>query len=226
MSAITISSIQSFTDAEYAALLAACKAVPPARANYRITDFVDNLQLTVLDFQMHTTTVERAMQRFDANTRKDARDLAGLKALLAQYSDDKVGNTALAQRLWRYNHWKRADMLRKLVTFFESEGITSQEALEAWALNAEFKTHFQGRIHGMGFAVFKWLTIRAGAQTVKPDVHVRRFVETTIGRRVTACVVVEVLVRAAKDLGIPAHELDWGIWEAGRKKSGKQSKTA
>jgi len=205
----------TLSEEEYLRLVEACRVLPPAQGDYRITDFVENLLLTVVDFQMNTKAVERAMQHFKANTKKEASDLAGLKALLARYPDDKAGNTALAQRLWGYNLWTRAEMLRRLVAFFEALGVTDQAGLERWAVEAQFKD-FAGKVKGLGYAVFNWLIIRQGVDSIKPDVHVLRFVETAVGRPVKETVAVEVLVRAAKDLEMPVHKLDWAIWEAGR----------
>jgi len=204
------------SDSEYQALLQKCRELPPAQGNYRVTDYVENLLLTVVDFQMHTTAVVRAMQHFKAHAKTDVPDLAALKALFAQYSDDQAGNTALAKRLWGYHLWTRAAMLRRLVEFFESQGVTDQPSLERWAAQAEFKTHFAGRVKGLGFAVFHWLVIRQGVESIKPDVHVLRFVETAIGRPPKDWEAVQMLVRTAGDLGMPVHQLDWAIWEAGR----------
>jgi hypothetical protein len=33
----------------------------------------------------------------------------------------------------------------------------------------------------LGLAAYKWLTMRLGVETVKPDVHVHRFVESAVG---------------------------------------------
>lgn len=206
----------SYNDSEYQALLEKCRDLPPAQGNYRITDFVENLLLTVVDFQMHTTAVIRAMQYFAAHAKSDVPDLPALNALFAQYPDDQVGNSALAKHLWNYNLWTRAAMLRRLVEFFESQGVIDQPSLERWAAQAEFATHFAGRVKGLGFAVFHWLVIRQGVESIKPDVHVLRFVETAIGRPPKDWEAVQLLVRAAGELEMPVHKLDWAIWEAGR----------
>jgi hypothetical protein len=58
--------------------------------------------------------------------------------------------------------------------------------------------------------------MRQGVDTVKPDVHVRRFAEAAVGRPLSDADVVEVVTRAARLLGIRAYELDWRIWEASR----------
>ena len=58
--------------------------------------------------------------------------------------------------------------------------------------------------------------MRQGVDTVKPDVHVRRFAEAAVGRPLDDGDVVEAVERAAAALGLTAQELDWRIWEASR----------
>ena len=58
--------------------------------------------------------------------------------------------------------------------------------------------------------------MRQGVDTVKPNVHVRRFAETAVGRPLNDADVVEVVTRAARLLEIKAYEFDWRIWEASR----------
>jgi hypothetical protein len=64
--------------------------------------------------------------------------------------------------------------------------------------------------------VYQWLVMRQGVDTVKPDVHVRRFAEAAIGRRLNDQAVIELTTRAAARLGVKAFELGWRIWEASR----------
>jgi hypothetical protein len=58
--------------------------------------------------------------------------------------------------------------------------------------------------------------MRQGVDTVKPDVHVHRFVEAALGRGLSDTDAVMVLTEAARRLGRSATRLDWAIWEAGR----------
>jgi hypothetical protein len=53
-------------------------------------------------------------------------------------------------------------------------------------------------------------------ETVKPDVHVRRFAEAAVGRGLSDTEVVEVVTRAAGELAVQAYELDWRVWESSR----------
>ena len=69
---------------------------------------------------------------------------------------------------------------------------------------------------GLGPAVYQWLVMRQGVDTVKPDVHLRRFAESAAGRPLNDDDVIDVMTKAAQRLGIKAYELDWRIWEASR----------
>jgi len=95
-------------------------------------------------------------------------------------------------------------------------GVTNQDSLRRWAKSSDFERDFQGRVKGLGVAVYHWLAMRQGVDTVKPDVHVRRFAEKAVGRSLSDQDVVDVVVKAAHALGTKAYELDWAIWEASR----------
>lgn len=163
---------------ELTILTSRCRELPPAKQSYLVDDFIENLLLTVVDFQMHTTAVQRAHDHFRIHRQREIQSLDELKRVMARYTDDRNGNTGLAQCLWGYKLWTRAGLLRRLAEYFESVGVTSQAGLRAWAVKTSFKNDFQGKIMGLGLAVYNWLVMRQGVETVKPDVHIRRFVET------------------------------------------------
>ena len=71
----------------------------------------------------------------------------------------------------------------------------------------------------MGYAIFKWLQIRLGVETVKPDVHVMNFVKDCIGRVPRNEETVRAIERVAQKIGIRASRLDFAIWGYQRDKS-------
>lgn len=180
-------------------------------------DFILNLLSTVLDIQMSTTVVVRAVGHFKAKHGDRIRAMTDLRRVLGRFPDNQPGNTALAQYLWGYNLWTRAHMLRDLVDYFDGTGVRNQESLQAWAAGSDFKRDFEGKVKGLGLAAYKALVMRLGVDTVKPDTHVRRFVEAAIGRRATDAEVVTLVEAAARQLGVPAADLDWRIWEYQRR---------
>ena len=201
---------------DVAQVVAAARHLPPAEESYLETDFIMNLLETVLDYQMHTTAVVRALEHFREHRWDEIRTLDDLDAVFARYTDDQEGNTALAQYLWRYNMWTRAHQLRDLAAYFRDIGVVDQDSLRRWAEQSQFRLDFEGKVKGLGIAVYHWLVMRQGVDTVKPDVHIHRFAEAAIGRRLSDGEVVRVVAEAAHQLGLKAYELDWRIWEASR----------
>jgi hypothetical protein len=197
-------------------LAAAAHELPPAGGASIEDDFVLNLLETVLDYMLQTTVVAKALEHYKAHRWDEIRTLDELEAVLARYGADKQGNTDLALYLWGYKLWTRADQLRGLARYFRAIGVTDQDALRRWAGTSTFEADFQGKVKGLGLAVYQALVMRQGVDTVKPDVHVRRFTEAAVGRRLNDREVVGLVTEAATRLGLRPVELDWRIWEASR----------
>jgi hypothetical protein len=68
-----------------------------------------------------------------------AISLDDLELVLGRFPEDQAGNTLLAQYLWRYNLWTRAQQLRDLARYFQSIGVVDQERLREWAHRSSFK---------------------------------------------------------------------------------------
>jgi hypothetical protein len=197
-------------------LAVAARELPPAEGAPSEDDFIVNLFETVLDYMLQTAVVVKALEYYKAHRWGEIRSLDDLEVVLGRYGTDQEGNTALALHLWGYRLWTRAEQLRGLARHFRAIGVTDQGTLRRWAQTSTFETDFQGKVKGLGPAVYQALVMRQGVDTVKPDVHVRRFAEAALGRRLNDWDVVEVVTRAAGRLGLSAMELDWRIWEASR----------
>jgi hypothetical protein len=204
---------QTLARADYEKLVAACATLPAAQGNYLVYDYVENLMLSVLDFQMQEVTIHRAIANYREKARPSVSNSNELKNLLAQHPDDKDGNTLIARYLWGYNHWTRVELLRRLVDYFEERGVTSQDALKQWAEQANFERDFRGKAKGAGPAIYQWLVMRQGVETIKPDMWVHRFIQAALGYSVDDRTAIQALERVARDLDVKAYELDWRIWE-------------
>jgi hypothetical protein len=202
------------TDAEVARLAAAASRLPAATASALEDDFLTNLFVTVLDYMLRTSTVLAALEHFRRNRRDEVRTIDDLDRVLASFPADQVGDTALAIHLWGYRLWTRAGQLRDLVRFFRDVGVVDAATLQAWAHASEFERDFAGRVKGLGRAVYQSLLMRQGIDTVKPDVHLRRFGEAAVGRPLGDSDLIELTTRAARRLGVPAADLDYRIWES------------
>ena len=197
---------------EYQTTLARCLALPPAQHDYRINDYVENLLLTVVDFQLQTVAVERAMQHYREQAQRSVYDYDTLRIFLATFPDTDEGNETAAQFLWGYRLWTRVALLRGLFGYFAAQNITTQEELREWAFRTPF-ADFKGKVPGLGYAIFNWLILRQGVETIKPDTWVHRFAKNATGRTMSDTAVVALLMQVARAMAIPAYELDWRIWE-------------
>ena len=199
---------------ERRAVLEACRALPSPRGTDEDFDFIMHLVMTVLDYQLRGTTISRAGAHFRRGPALRLKTATDLRKFFDQYPDDRAGNTAAAQELWGYNYWNRAQQLRQLLEHFISVGVTDKEKLRAWAANSDFEHDFQGKVKGLGFAIYKWLVMRLGVDSVKPDIRVHRFLRRATGRALSNEEAVSVVESVAKELGRSARELDFSIWEA------------
>ena len=205
---------------EFDAIVERCRDLPPASGGYLEKDYITNLFLTVLDFQMRGRVIVNAIDHFMNNCRDEIRTLDELQRLLSNHPDDKQGNTDVALYLWGNRLWTRVALLRKLAHYFRSVEVTSQDALSQWARNSDYERDFKGKIPGMAFAIYKWLIMRQGVETIKPDIHLKRFVKSTIQRDIPELELVEVLEDVARQLKMKASHLDWAIWEYQRGAAG------
>jgi hypothetical protein len=198
---------------EFRDLLRACAALPLPDDVYADNDFVTDLLETVLNFQMLRTTVTKALNHFESNCRDKIQNFTDLEDLLKFNKDD----LSVAIYLWGYRYWNRVTLLRRLVAFFRSEGIADKDRLKRWAGESTFQRDFEGRVPGLGFAVYKWLVMRQGIQTIKPDTHVRAFVFSVTGIELDDPSLVNALAKVAARLNMQPQDLDWRIWEHQRK---------
>ena len=99
---------------------------------------------------------------------------------------------------------------------FDKNSIADQNSLNKWVMEADFERDVQGKFrsanHSIGYTLFKWLQLRIGIDTIKPDVHIINFVTHCIGRSITPEEAVSALIRVAQETNRKAFRLDAAIW--------------
>jgi hypothetical protein len=202
------------TAQEKTRILIACVELPIVQRPPRDLDYVHQVMETVLNFYIRAEAVFKSLNYFRDHVQgpHDVFTHARLAELVAGFADTREGDTECSQFFWANNHWKRARLLRGLVAFFASVGISDQATLDAWAAQANFERDFQGKVPGLGLAVFQWLIIRCGVQTVKLDVWVFRFAERILGRRLSGNVTVGLFNELAPLVGTSMSKIDATIW--------------
>ncbi len=195
-------------------MLIAVADLPFVRRSPKSTDYMRDVQLTVLDFHMHATAVGKAISHFsnEVQAPHGIHTHAQLAECLARFPDTPEGNAEASLFLWNNRHWKRAGYLRGLLAFLASVGVTDQAGLHEWVKTAQFERDFQGKVPGLGLAVFHWLLIRCGVSTIKPDVWVAKNFERVTGKHVADKVLVELFQELAPLVGESMVTIDKTIW--------------
>lgn len=206
---------------DYKKLLKECETLTEFR-DYRMYDYISILFNTVLDFQMKSPSVAKAVNYYENNNWSIIRSHADLERVLAEYPNTKKSNTLLANYLWGNNHWSRAKLLRELIKYFDNQNVRGFKSLRKWIKTAQFedieglvqvRDNKTGKvIHSIGPVLFEWLRLRLGEKTVKADVHVKNFITETLGYTLNHTAIVAVLTSIAKDMNVEPRELDAAIW--------------
>ena len=124
-----------------------------------------------------------------------------------------------------YDDAARAVVLSQVVDFLldaqrDFPGGTETDRLRAWAIDARPGDYAFTGIKGFGIAGFQYLRMLFGANTAKPDVHIRRFVEEAIGRASNDLEALYLLQRAAARLRFNLLDVDASVWEKRARPSG------
>jgi hypothetical protein len=200
------------SETELDALEHAASSIPISNFEFVADDYVIALFDTVLDYQNQAAAIQKAEDHYRELHYREIRTLDDLEAVLERFPEDRDGDDELAQYLWGNHHWRRAAELRGLAAYFRQRNVTTLRRLRTWATKSQ-EEDFVGQIKGLGPAVYRSLAMRMGVDTVKPDVHVLRFVSGAIGRNATQADAVDGLTEVAARLRIPARDLDWSVLE-------------
>lgn len=202
------------TDDEFTKLAIAVAGLPFIRPTKWETDYLEDVMHTVLNFHIQEPVVINALNFFQLQVQQQhhINDHHQLKAFLAQFPNDKDGNEAAAIFLWSNRHWTRIELLRRLLDFFESIGVTDQPSLHAWIRTATFEADFKGKVKGLGIAVWEWLRIRCGIDSIKPDIWVINFAKRVVGKRISEKALVDTFGRISPLVGESLSTIDVTIW--------------
>ena len=108
-----------------------------------------------------------------------------------------------------YNHATRANTLMAVVNY-----LTTVGDLREWARTVAPSDYKNVGIHGFGIAGWQYLRMLFDADTVKPDIRIRQYVEKVLGVQVSDPSKLLLLFEAAaKKTGMSCKDLDNAIWE-------------
>ena len=204
------------SEQELRSLVAACANLPPPRTEYRQTDFVTNLLLTVLDYRSTAEGVLKALSHYRETLWDSIRTMDDLERFLARFPDTPEGNLEAGARLWGFRAERRASELRRLIRYFRKKGVTTQRELEHWAKTSSYRD-FMGQVRGLSLQVYEAILTRQGYGTVKPAPHFTRFVSAALGRPISGEDAANAINRVAAELDLPVRDLERRIHEQSRR---------
>jgi hypothetical protein len=94
-------------------------------------------------------------------------------------------------------------------------GDSEAERLSQWAESVKPQDYLSVGVPGFGLAGFQYMRMLFGAQTAKPDVHIKRFVSNAVGNNIGDAAALSLLEEACAILKWPLLDLDYEVWEKG-----------
>ncbi len=128
----------------------------------------------------------------------------------------KEGNDGFSD-YWNYKHESRFNTLSLLVNKFvdiakDMEDLDELSALKQWGRTVNAYDFKSFNVSGIGLATFQYLRMLLGANTVKPDIHIKRAVSTAIGKKVNDMETIVLFEKACKSLNVLATSIDHNLW--------------
>lgn len=144
----------------------------------------------------------------------EINSLFKLKELLNNLSYEDVA------KFLNYKHQQRVDILKRLVNKLieicniESQDLQQNELnkLKKWASQSSVYDFDKFKVSGIGIATFQYLRMLLGAKTVKPDVHIKKYVFTVIGETLNEKDTIKIFEDACKSCNLDVSVVDHTIW--------------
>lgn len=152
--------------------------------------------------------IERFQQEFP-----HVRSLSALKQLIESYGHRRFGD-----EVWDNRYPPRIQTLELLVNWFlayqQKHGFADDlDAMRHWAQQPYQEPLSAYGVRGIGIATTQYLRMLAGANTTKPDRHIRRDIKDALGRWVEDEEAIFLIEAVAQRLDMRATNLDHAIWK-------------
>lgn len=149
-----------------------------------------------------------------ADTHQEVQSLDELLRLIERHKTP----LEFSQKELEYNDKRRAGVLVGVTKYLISaqeifDGETEMRRLGRWAVSVTSRDYKTPGVPGFALSGFQYLRILFGADTAKPDVHIRRFASEAVGRKIGDEKALALLEAAAARLGWSLCAVDHEIWE-------------
>lgn len=130
---------------------------------------------------------------------------------------DNVGIDGF-KNCWNYNHPDRVkilyDLCNRLIEISRLyEDKNELTSLRKWASQSSVRDYNNFNVNGIGFTTFQYIRMLLGANTVKPDVHIKNKISEIVGKKINDKYAVELFESACRELKLNIADIEHYIWE-------------
>ena len=213
------------TDADVAAVASRVKEIAPDLPNSDDPVFYSHSPAvkvinSVLSLGINYEKVVRPRLRTFRENNPDVGQVSELAAFIACYPTPIDFLTQELNYRHKPKNIMKANAIHSVVNYLggiikESPAVSEEEVLEQWAIQAKPEDYRSLGIKGFKLAGFQWLRMLFGADTTKPDVHIKRFLRDALNREVSGTDSIELMEAVAADLKVSVRAVDRIIWNIG-----------
>lgn len=141
--------------------------------------------------------------------------LKKLKELIENSSIEQFSN------IWNYNHPQRIEILStlvdKLILYGDikhtDDSETELKKLQLWAKTVNVFEYKSFNVPGIGVATYQYIRMLLVAKTVKPDVHIKRYIYSLLDKYLNEYDTIHIFERACNDQNIDVAQADHSLWK-------------
>ena len=117
---------------------------------------------------------------------------------------DLIKNSSVEQfsKIWNYNHPQRIEILTTLISkLIKCADIKHSDSSEielnklySWANSINARDYKVFNVPGIGIATYQYIRMLLKAKTVKPDIHIKRYISSVLNRRLNEYDMIDIFV--------------------------------
>lgn len=154
-----------------------------------------------------------------------------IKKIQEEYSDidtlpklwELIKNTSTEEfvKIWNYNHPQRVEILTQLVgKLIDCAKIKNSDSpeqglskLRMWANSTNIYGYKDFNVPGIGVATYQYIRMMLGAKTVKPDVHIKRYIFSVLNKKLNDYDTIDIFEKACNSQNIDVSKADRSLWK-------------
>ncbi|MFI3684948.1 hypothetical protein VBH15_08295 [Vagococcus fluvialis] len=176
-------------------------------------NYYDNPCLVILDAVMSRSRVyEKTVVPKIKYFKKNHSDINTLETLIDVINEVESENFAPKYLDYRFKQLGQVVLDTAIVFYDNKTEANDLESMKQFASSPNFYKDIQN-VKGIGIATARYLAILLNIDTVKPDVHILKFISNALERKVKEQEAIDLLTVVAKEMDKPVAIIDNSIWQ-------------